>query len=183
MCEIVEYCEDRFKIKYGDYQSDSYSDLNELRLYDISIICQDSKYKSIPFDIYSYKNFRTTTAKKLLISRKSIDFKIDKHSYNTGEFWIIRHNDCVILKWAVFDYQINFMFIEDVIKCSITDAIGAINNVMWKDFAYDNFVIQWFIDNLNNYCRKNIDLSVLGLNSEITSIIWDYIICAFNKID
>lgn len=178
MCDIIEYRNNSFRIKYENYESEYYSDINDLRLQDIIIIKEDSKNAHIPFDIYIFKKFNDR-----VIARKSIKFRVDTVNTNIGEYWIIKSGEDVIIKWVVFDYDIGYLFINDILKCSPLNIITEINEVMWKDFDYDNNIIQWLIHSLNKFCRKNINMTIPSLGVEITQIIWDYIICDFDNIE
>ena len=181
---LIDYHKDSFQIKCDGYQSDHYSDLNELRLQDLSIIREDLKHAHIPFDIYVFSLFNKNSSINI-ISRKSISFKVDtQEGYNVGEYWIVKLvNGNIVLKWAVFDYDMGYLFINNILKCSPIDIISAINEIEWKDFAYDNGAIQWLINTLNEYCRKNIKLPLPNLGNQITDIIWSYIVCPFSEIE
>ena len=178
MCDIIEFQDDKFRITYDGYQSEYYSDLKELRLYDISILRNDIKYSGIPYSLYILKKFANK-----IIDRFSVQFKIDKNKKTSGEYWIIRNKNEISIKWAVFDYEINYLFINDLMKCGVLDIVSAIDMFAWRDLDYENKILPWINDRLNEYCRKNIDLQLSALNESSISIIWDYIICKFDDIE
>lgn len=176
MCDVVEYSDDQFRIIHGEYQSDYYSDLKDLRMYDISILRDDSKYSSIPFDIYIYSTGIQ------VIARKTIQFKIDKHHNNIGEYWLTKYGNEFAVQWSVFDYDFIHLFSNNLMKCGVTSVIQIINEIEWRDFEYDNAIIPWIVNNLNLYCKKNVSLP-LELPDKIVTIVWDYILCNFDDIE
>ena len=50
--QIIEYSGDKFRITQGDYTSDYYSELKDLRLNDLFVIRDNREYAQIPYDIY-----------------------------------------------------------------------------------------------------------------------------------
>jgi hypothetical protein len=177
--QIIEYSGDKFRITQGDYTSDYYSELKDLRLNDLFVMRDNREYAQIPYDIYLMNSKKET-----LIARKQVWFKVAKDASILGEYWLQLYTGNIILNWAVYDYDMGFLFINSLIKCNMFDIVPSINSIDWKDFDYDNSVIQWTIDNANTYIRKNVTIACCpDIDQHITKIIWDYIICKFDEID
>ena len=201
MCDVVEWCDSKFRIVKDDYVSDYYSDLRDLRMNDIYVLRANVAHSKIPYDIYL-----SNLVSGELIARKQVWFKIDKWTDILGEYWLVLSATSIVLKWAVFDYDVSFMFTNLLMKCDMFDTVNAVNSTIWREFDYDNCVIPWIINNTSKHLRKNVHIDISAIisdralrveNSErihvvgqihsgdpcIVKIIWDYLICDFDEID